>query len=133
MASIRDGASQTMIVAETETTTRAALPDRWFQQSGWWHIGDRARSLLSAAYPPNARKSSAFGEWSVHTWSASSLHPNGVHVLMVDGSSRFVKETVESWQVGTLTAGYPPASRPRAVWQAMATRDGGEVLADDSY
>jgi prepilin-type processing-associated H-X9-DG protein len=43
---------------------------------------------------------------------ARSRHPGGVNVLWADGSSRFMADGVEA-----------------AVWQAVATRSGGEVVA----
>ncbi|WP_435018641.1 DUF1559 domain-containing protein [Tundrisphaera sp. TA3] len=54
------------------------------------------------------------------TWStvigASSNHPGGVNVAMLDGSVRFVKSTVS-----------------KATWRALATRAGGEVISADSF
>ena len=47
---------------------------------------------------------------------ASSNHPGGVNVGLVDGSVRFVKNTVS-----------------KATWRALATRAGGEVISADSY
>lgn len=48
--------------------------------------------------------------------TASSRHPGGVDVLLVDGSVRFVKSTV---------------SVP--TWWAIATAAGGEVISSDGY
>jgi prepilin-type N-terminal cleavage/methylation domain-containing protein/prepilin-type processing-associated H-X9-DG protein len=47
---------------------------------------------------------------------AQSNHPGGVNVGFLDGSVRFVKNTVSL-----------------SVWAAIATRGGGEVLSSDSY
>ncbi len=47
---------------------------------------------------------------------ASSYHPGGVNVGMVDGSVRFVKDSVSL-----------------ATWGALATKAGGEVISADSY
>ncbi|MGE3818663.1 MAG: DUF1559 domain-containing protein [Isosphaeraceae bacterium] len=47
---------------------------------------------------------------------ASSNHPGGVNVLMLDGSVKFIKDTI---------------SQP--TWYALATIDWGEVLSSDSY
>ena len=44
--------------------------------------------------------------------TSRSYHPGGVQVLMADGSSTFVAETIA-----------------REVWQALSTRDGGEVAS----
>ena len=48
-----------------------------------------------------------------------SSHPGGVHVLMVDGSARFVGDDVDS---KASQKGCGP--RPHSVWQAIHTRAG---------
>jgi prepilin-type N-terminal cleavage/methylation domain-containing protein/prepilin-type processing-associated H-X9-DG protein len=48
--------------------------------------------------------------------SASSRHPGGANVAMMDGSVRFVKDSVS-----------------QATWWAIATRDAGEVVSADSF
>ncbi|MFQ5731102.1 MAG: DUF1559 domain-containing protein, partial [Planctomycetaceae bacterium] len=57
--------------------------------------------------------------------TARSMHPGGLHVLMVDGSVRFVSDNInfKRTQVG---CGNPP----RGVWQAIHTRGGGEVVGE---
>jgi prepilin-type N-terminal cleavage/methylation domain-containing protein/prepilin-type processing-associated H-X9-DG protein len=47
---------------------------------------------------------------------ASSNHPGGVNVLLMDGSVRFVKDSVNP-----------------VTWWAIATRSGGEVVSADSF
>jgi prepilin-type processing-associated H-X9-DG protein len=47
---------------------------------------------------------------------ASSFHPGGVNVAFLDGSVRFVKDTVN-----------------QQTWWALATRAGGEVVSADSF
>jgi prepilin-type N-terminal cleavage/methylation domain-containing protein/prepilin-type processing-associated H-X9-DG protein len=50
-------------------------------------------------------------------WAAArSAHPGGVNAAMADGSVRFVKSTIN-----------------RAVWVALGTRAGGEVVSADQY
>jgi len=46
----------------------------------------------------------------------SSYHPGGVNLLLGDGSVRFIKDTIE-----------------RAIWRALGTVSGGEVISADSY
>jgi len=48
--------------------------------------------------------------------SASSNHPQGVHVLMLDGATRFVKRSVQL-----------------SLWRSLSSRGGGEVLDQDAY
>jgi prepilin-type processing-associated H-X9-DG protein len=45
----------------------------------------------------------------------TSYHPGGVNLLFLDGSVRFVKESID-----------------RASWRALGTRSGGEVVSADS-
>lgn len=47
---------------------------------------------------------------------ASSMHPGGVNVALLDGSVRFVKDSIAS-----------------ATWVALSTIRGGEVISADSY
>src|SRR5262249_54737423 len=46
--------------------------------------------------------------------TARSYHSGGVNVVMMDGSVRFVPSTI-----------------PRAIWRALGTRAGGEVIPDE--
>ena len=125
-ASIADGLSQTMIVAEKSTTITRDIHDPYSpliaERSGWWFVGQVTDTLVTAAYPPNNYKKAPADHSEVWLSSPSSRHPGGVEVLMGDGSVRFVKETIES--------------RPwpnRGVWQKLATRNGGEVFSDGDY
>ena len=46
----------------------------------------------------------------------SSKHPGGVNMLWGDGSVKFIKDTVNL-----------------QIWQALGTRNGGEIISSDSY
>ncbi len=67
--------------------------------------------------PPNTKSCvfSAVGSQAFNLFAASSFHGGGVNVAMLDGSVRFVKNSVA----------YP-------VWTGIATRAGGEVVSSDS-
>ncbi|MDX2037135.1 MAG: DUF1559 domain-containing protein [Isosphaeraceae bacterium] len=71
--------------------------------TSYWHSG-----------PPNSR-SCMFPPSRIMT-TANSTHPGGVNVAMVDGSVRFVKESINI-----------------SIWRAIGTRNGGEVVSSDSY
>jgi hypothetical protein len=140
LAAFGDGMSATAIVTE-----RALRPLRGFgdesalQRYGWVVSGNWGDSLVTAFYPPNLyRRASAPPE--AIAASASSLHTGGVHVLMGDGAARFVSDSITSWPHDP-SSGEPIAVRVEAsgswtncpasgVWQALATRNGGEAIGE---
>lgn len=52
----------------------------------------------------------------LQAFSAGSQHPGGVNVLMADGQVRFIRQSILL-----------------AVWHAISTRNGGEIVSGDSY
>jgi prepilin-type processing-associated H-X9-DG protein len=78
--------------------------------------------------------------------AASSFHPGGVNVAFVDGSVRFIKDTIDTWTIDPTTGWSLGVTRdvsvwqmgPGAkvgVWQAIGSVNGGEVMptrSDDS-
>ncbi len=137
VASISDGLSQTMVGTEKAIATFSAfdaIDPTYANDSGWWFSGSLADTMASAYYPPNARNRVKLGSGTEFVWygSASSLHPGGVNVLMGDGSVRFVKDSIGSWPVDPETGQPQPFQGPKpGVWQALATRNGGEATGDE--
>ncbi len=143
LASITDGLSNTMFLAEKSTTMLQKLVTvnaGVVTKRGWWITGNWGDTLFTTLYPPNAYKHVVLGASAAWSNSASSLHPGGVNVVMCDGAVRFVKETVQCWPIDALTGEPAGASlgtggwwinlpRP-GVWQAIATRSGGELITD---
>jgi prepilin-type N-terminal cleavage/methylation domain-containing protein/prepilin-type processing-associated H-X9-DG protein len=62
---------------------------------------------------------------------ASSFHPSGAHFLFADGSVHFLKNILRD--PGVRADGTPVDSPSGLVFQALATRCGGEVISADSY
>jgi len=70
-----------------------------------WHM-----TLYTHVSPPNSLACN-YSTFSKTTMPASSYHEQGVHVLMCDGSARFVRETINL-----------------NTWRAIGTRNGSEVF-----
>jgi len=122
---VLDGTSQTMCMAEnltgppetvrgtawsdqpagavifTELAPNSTLPDRCYPSPVW------------CTNLPELNLPSVFGDRdAVDTCASRSRHPGGVHVLFVDGSVRFIDETIEL-----------------AIWRAMGTIRGNEIIS----
>jgi prepilin-type N-terminal cleavage/methylation domain-containing protein/prepilin-type processing-associated H-X9-DG protein len=123
IAEILDGTSQTFAAGErsqnlsratwTGAITNAAVPLVALQGGAGFDPEGGGALLLShtgESHGPNAPSGLAHGD---QYWS---LHPGGANFLFADGSVRFIKE-----QVGF------------AIFQALGTRAGGEVLSADQF
>ena len=98
-----------------EAVPNSDLPARGESGSGApWLDGFLHTSIYKHVAPPNRKSCYMFPARLVMT--ASSLHPGGVNVGMVDGSVRFVKDAVD-----------------RDAWRALGSMNGGEVLSADQY
>ena len=74
------------------------------------------RELLREHQAEGARVRPPAVTWCQQDYAARSYHPGGVNVLMADGSTRFVKDSIN-----LLT------------WQAIASINAGEVVSSDAY
>jgi prepilin-type processing-associated H-X9-DG protein len=147
LSSFGDGLSHTIVVAE-----RALSPLRQINTErgpasarfGWIASGNWGDTLVTAFLPPNMHRKVAADSDPTQVRAASSLHPGGLNTLMGDGSARFIKDTISSWPFDPAT-GHPagatitPTFRTwtnlptPGVWQALATRNGGETIDDASF
>jgi prepilin-type N-terminal cleavage/methylation domain-containing protein/prepilin-type processing-associated H-X9-DG protein len=104
--------------ANCQTATRAN--GTWTWKGDWW-ISSQT-STYSHTQTPN-RKSCWYaglstgggGSMAVNVIAASSRHPGGVNTAFMDGSVKFIKDSVNP-----------------VTWQAISTPKGGEVVSADS-
>ncbi|MBX6311550.1 MAG: DUF1559 domain-containing protein [Isosphaeraceae bacterium] len=170
LSSITDGTSNTMAVGERAhgLLPNAVIHDWQWWTSG--NYGDTIFNTLHPLNPHRKIKNwvgpsgaSAYGGPPLHvndplgtsyntnclgggdsTWvnSASSFHPGGANFAFCDGSVRFLKDSIQSWQIDNcLPAGvtrvngiYSMAPGTRlGVYQALSTRNGGETISADAF
>ncbi len=96
---VKDGASNVLIVGEI-------LPMCRGHHHGWWSYNGGANAHASTAVPLNEMTTCpgtlhptfpacrARDNWNL-SWGFRSNHPGGAHLLLVDGSVRFIPETID--------------------------------------
>jgi prepilin-type N-terminal cleavage/methylation domain-containing protein/prepilin-type processing-associated H-X9-DG protein len=148
LAAVSDGTSHTLALGER---AHALLtPDSAWYWS-WWADGDIGDTNFSTLYPINPHKkiidgSLPFTDSLYWASSASSLHPGGANFAMLDGSVRFLKESIDCWSIDPVT-GLPPGLSQGGdpvlytvdptlhwgVYQKLATRNYDDVVNAGDY
>lgn len=141
LSSFTDGVSTTVIASEKAVATFSpldAFKPGMSTEAGWYVSGNLGDTLFTTFYPPNAYKKVALGSLNARLYSASSLHPGGIHVLMGDGSVRFISENIDSWAADPGTGDPIGATKnpggwwenlpALGLWQALGTRAGSETV-----
>jgi prepilin-type processing-associated H-X9-DG protein len=156
LADVTDGTSNTILYLEHSFSKASqATPNNDPDGPNWWTSGDYGDGTIATLFPPNYFKSYLESEptsvpgglWPGtymfprpskrnYTPVASSLHPGGVNAAMCDGSVRFIKDTINSWNPKAITYTKPTYNlngQAYGVYQALSTRNGGEVISADAY
>jgi prepilin-type processing-associated H-X9-DG protein len=159
LADIGDGTGNTMLLGERahgilDVPTIASKLATWtgpaVAEYHFWQSGETVDALFETWGPPNQHK---IGVGMPNSESlpylaanASSFHPpGGAHFAFCDGSVRFLKESIDSWKLNHMniptsinyddhagTWSLRPGSR-LGLYQALSTRNGGEVISAEEY
>jgi prepilin-type N-terminal cleavage/methylation domain-containing protein/prepilin-type processing-associated H-X9-DG protein len=161
LAGVTDGTSNTILASER---AHGRFPAQDLYCWNWWTSGNYGDTLFTTFYPINPfNKIPDFccmdSGPDAYVASAASFHPGGANFAFCDGSVKFLKDSISSWQIqsnGTVTTslnaqsgsgnGFPlGVSRDASggflfapgtqlgVYQQLSTRNGGEVISSDQY
>ncbi len=123
------------ILKSTQAVANRGMPGDPTHQLGarvfdWYVFSNAFYTLL----PPNSPSctSDAQSAWVADVWaSASSNHPGGVNASLIDGSVRFVSETINTQNLGRASnsRAYPQdddGAFSYGVWAELGSINGGE-------
>jgi prepilin-type N-terminal cleavage/methylation domain-containing protein/prepilin-type processing-associated H-X9-DG protein len=120
-----------------------------FYDWNWWTSGNYGDTIFTTFFPINPQRKIGNGndvgsQGDNFVLSASSFHPGGANFAFLDGSVKFLKDTINCWPYRT-SDGQPInlifnpdgslgiAAGTQGVYQALSTRAGGEVVSADAY
>ncbi len=154
LSAITDGTSNTIGFGEHAHGKYLSQDDliNWNE----WNSGNTGDTVFNTMYPINPFNKVKFdpsqnfgtyhGYCDPYDGSASSFHPGGANFGFLDGSVRFLKDTVNSWPItNTQPLPYPVGVTPDmytwvvapgtqfGVYQQLSTIAGGEVISSDAY
>jgi prepilin-type N-terminal cleavage/methylation domain-containing protein/prepilin-type processing-associated H-X9-DG protein len=148
---IRDGTSNTIAAGDHSHGRNVDANDIY--GPNWWSVTTVGDSGAVTLYPPNFFKDKLVAlpprvpntqpTGDNFTSMFQSFHPGGCNFLFCDGSVRFVKDSVGSWNplvvVFNGRTATPPYSGPGGplpqygVFQALSTVAGNEAISADAY
>jgi prepilin-type N-terminal cleavage/methylation domain-containing protein/prepilin-type processing-associated H-X9-DG protein len=148
LAAITDGMSNTVFYAEhdvsllTDDTERIVEGPVW---AGGWY----GSTIFTSFFPinPKGKVEDEYGDGLCRAFigAVSSRHPGGANAAFVDGSVKFLKDTIDSWVVDPVTATPLGVTRDAGglfhlapdtrlhVWQVLTTRAGNEVISASGF
>jgi prepilin-type N-terminal cleavage/methylation domain-containing protein/prepilin-type processing-associated H-X9-DG protein len=147
-ASVTDGLTNTIMLGESAHGNLSSIFPKpcspaggcSLSTQGWWADSDLGNGTMTTFWPMNLIGADLTifpgpcdQSGSIVGSSASSFHPGGCNFAMADGSVRFIKNTVSSWN----SLGIPrdancipnlPAGIKAGIYQMLSTRNGEEMV-----
>jgi prepilin-type N-terminal cleavage/methylation domain-containing protein/prepilin-type processing-associated H-X9-DG protein len=152
LSAVTDGTSNTLAFGER---AHSLLSNADQADWHWWTSGNYGDGMSNTLHPLNSWKRKGLvtpsAQASVYAGNFSSLHPGGANFCFMDGSVKFIKDSIQSWPINP-TTGLPPGLtwndgggspnywwvtdnavlRP-GVYQQISTRNGGETVSSDAF
>lgn len=114
--SFRDRSALDAFATACRGASMRSTPFQMHDRGSDWVRGDVNTCLYYHLLPPNQPICTVASAFQLGTWPAGSFHRGLVHSVFADGHVRTIKESIDP-----------------AVWQALGSRNGGEVLKDGEY
>jgi prepilin-type processing-associated H-X9-DG protein len=159
IAMITDGTSNTFIYGEHAHSKILALgtviggsQNTDYYGINWWTSGQPGDTTFSSIFPPNYFNTEAQSLTGNNVQgnivptqgnfvdTCTSNHPGGANFAFCDGSVKFIKSSINSWNPRLITGVqgnpswvYNTGGQINGVYQALSTRNGGEVISSDQY
>ncbi len=148
-ASVTDGTSNTMLYGEHAHSRINSTDLNDLYGINWWTSGDYGDTTYSTLFPPNYFKTlnpndpndpsntipQITPRGNNFAITATSMHPGGGNFAFCDGSVRFIKDSINSWNPLQIVYAKPNYTTVpnQGVYQSLSTRNGGEVISSDAY